>query len=387
MPGDPPPLWELVEEHVPLPERPEVKRILGETTVDLSLELRAEVGRGKVGPTPGLSHDLGDFLTSSGSLALPGNFRALVGSHCPPSPLQFNSALPLTPLAPLPPLTSPRSRKVSQLSLQVVMLRSLLREARSFQAPGSRRTSDLSSLLAPPPLLRDLVRQELRQLLQGLRRKAICEGRDQTQAWVQYSPGVLRFALEEPRRDLPEQGIFRLRAGEPSSCHRDLSVIKDQLNVSHVDQVAGYLRALLEEECRKLKREVAILQRRLEEEYTGAPWPSEASLEPTLAELKEQKAAMQQELRAPPRPSRVSPGHRLRPLESSSQGLGPLPCLRGAAGVWARPLQCHLPSPPLERCPKPQGLATTCRWGRKLQCSPRKRHPSKVWQEEVSSQP
>ncbi|XP_024616152.1 coiled-coil domain-containing protein 24 isoform X2 [Neophocaena asiaeorientalis asiaeorientalis] len=210
MPGDSPPLWELVEEHVPLPERPEVKRILGETTVDLSLELRAE------------------------------------------------------------------------LSLQVVVLRSLLREARSFQAPGSRPTSDLSSLLAPPPLLRDLVRQELRQLLQGLRGKAICEGRDQTQAWVQYSPGVLRFALEEPRRDLPEQGIFRLRAGEPS-CHRDLSVIKDQLNVSHVDQVAGYLRALLEEECRKLKREIAILQRRLEEEYTGTPWPSEATLEPTLA--------------------------------------------------------------------------------------------------------
>ncbi|XP_032487594.1 coiled-coil domain-containing protein 24 isoform X6 [Phocoena sinus] len=303
MPGDSPPLWELVEEHVPLPERPEVKRILGETTVDLSLELRAE------------------------------------------------------------------------LSLQVVVLRSLLREARSFQAPGSRPTSDLSSLLAPPPLLRDLVRQELRQLLQGLRGKAICEGRDQTQAWVQYSPGVLRFALEEPRRDLPEQGIFRLRAGEPS-CHRDLSIIKDQLNVSHVDQVAGYLRALLEEECRKLKREIAILQRRLEEEYTGTPWPSEATLEPTLAELQEQKAAMQQELRAPLRPSCVSPGHRLRPLESSSQGLGPLPCFRGAAGVWARPLQCHLPSPPLERCPKPQGLATTCRWGRKLQCSPRKRPAS-----------
>ncbi|KAB0405705.1 hypothetical protein E2I00_015757 [Balaenoptera physalus] len=167
--------------------------------------MRAEVGRGKVGPTPGLSHDLGDFLTSSGSLAL--------------------------------------------------------------------------------PVARDLVRQELRQLLQGLRRKAICEGRDQTQAWVQYSPGVLRFALEEPRRDLPEQGIFRLRAGEPS-CHRDLSVIKDQLNVSHVDQVAGYLRALLEEECRKLKREIAILQLDLSSRAkgtegshaTGAAGTSEAFL-------------------------------------------------------------------------------------------------------------
>ncbi|XP_043317539.1 coiled-coil domain-containing protein 24 isoform X17 [Cervus elaphus] len=299
MPGDSPSLWELVEEHVPLPERPEVKRILGETTVDLSLELRAEV----------------------------------------------------------------------------VMLRSLLQEARSIQSPGSRPTSDLSSLLAPPPLVRDLVRQELRQLLQGLRRKAICEGRDQTQAWVQYSPRVLRFALEEPRRDLPEQEMFQMRAGEPS-CPRDLSVIKDQLNVSYIDQVAGHLRALLEEECRALEREIPILQRCLEDEYTGAPRPSEASLEPTLAELKEQKAAMQQELQAPLRPSCVSPSHRPQPLGSSSQGPGPLSCLHGAAGVWARPLQCCLPAPPLERCPKPRSLASTCRWGRKIQFSPGKRPAS-----------
>lgn len=57
------------------------------------------------------------------------------------------------------------------------MLQSLLREARSSQTPDSRPTSDPSSLLAPSPLLRDLVRQELRQLLQSLRQKAIYEGR------------------------------------------------------------------------------------------------------------------------------------------------------------------------------------------------------------------
>ncbi|XP_028015987.2 coiled-coil domain-containing protein 24 [Eptesicus fuscus] len=299
MPGECPSLWELVEEHVPLPERPEVKRILGETMVDLSLELRAEV----------------------------------------------------------------------------VMLQSLLREARSSRAPapGSRPTSDPSSLLAPPPLLRDLVRQELRQLLQGLRQKAIYEGRDQTQAWVQYSPRVLRFALEEPRCDLPAQETFQMPVGEPSS-HRGLSLIKDRLDMSNIDQVARHLRGLLEEECHTLEREIPVLQRRLEEECTRARRASEATLEPTLAELQEQKAAMQQELQAPLRLSCVSSSHRQQPVGPSSQGLRSLPRLRGAAGVWARPLQCHLPAPPLER--RPQGLAATCRWGRRLQCSPGKRPAS-----------
>ncbi|KAG5201470.1 hypothetical protein MJG53_011627 [Ovis ammon polii x Ovis aries] len=89
--------------------------------------------------------------------------------------------------------------------------------------------------------------------------------KDQTQAWVQYSPRVLRFALEEPRCDLPEQEMFQMRAGEP--------------------------RARLEEECHALEREIPILQvlsrlslqRCLEDEYSGAPQPSEANLEPSLA--------------------------------------------------------------------------------------------------------
>ncbi|XP_054347023.1 coiled-coil domain-containing protein 24 isoform X11 [Pongo pygmaeus] len=249
-----PSLWELVEEHVPLRERPEVKRILGEAPVDLSLELRAE----------------------------------------------------------------------------------------------------------------DLLRQELRQLLQGLRHKAICEGRDQAQAWVQYSPRVLHFALEEPRCDLPEQEIFQMRGGGPSSGHRDLSIIKDQLNVSNIDQVARHLRGLLEKECHTLEREIPILQRCLEEEYMRPCYPSEAALEPTLAELKEQKKVMEQELQASMGPSCVSPNHRQRPLGSSTQGLRPPLPLCGVA-----PLQCCLPAPPLEPCLRPRGQSATHRWGRQLQCSPR----------------
>ncbi|KAM9243060.1 coiled-coil domain-containing protein 24 [Dugong dugon] len=292
-------LWQLLEEHIRLPERPEVKRILGEAAVDLSLELRAELA----------------------------------------------------------------------------MLWELLQEARSTQTSGSCPTSDPCSLLAPPLLLRDLVRQELRQLLQGLRHKAICEGRDQAQAWVQYSPRVIRFALEEPRCDSPEQRILGMRAGEPSS-HRDLGIIRDQLNVSDIDQVAGHLRGLLEQECRSLERDISILQGCLEEEYTRASQPPGAALEPTLAELQEQKKVMERDLKAPLGPSSVSPSHRQqlsgRPLplgtqamRSSIQGPRPFPCPRGAAGVLA------VPTPPSECCPRPRGLTATCRWGRQLRCSTR----------------
>nr|XP_054392227.1 coiled-coil domain-containing protein 24 isoform X17 [Pongo abelii] len=254
-----PSLWELVEEHVPLRERPEVKRILGEAAVDLSLELRAEVA----------------------------------------------------------------------------MLRALLQEARSSQAPSFRPISDPSSLLAPPPLLKDLLRQELRQLLQGLRHKAICEGRwepqawalsldtrDQAQAWIQYSPRVLHFALEEPRCDLPEQEIFQMRGGGPSG-HRDLSIIKDQLNVSNIDQVARHLRA------------------KGTEEGHGA---GAAGIYGAFLCLSQPQ----------------------RPLGSSTQGLRPPLPLCGVA-----PLQCCLPAPPLEPCLRPRGQSATHRWGRQLQCSPR----------------
>ncbi|XP_075411357.1 coiled-coil domain-containing protein 24 [Tenrec ecaudatus] len=306
-------LWQLVEEHVPLPERPEVKRLLGEAAVDLSLELRAEVA----------------------------------------------------------------------------VLRGLLLEAPSSRSAAACPASDPCSLLAPPPLIRDLVRQELKQLLQGLQHKAICQGRwepqtlgrplpgkeDQAQVWAEYSPRVVRFALEEPHQDSAEQETLGMRAHQPSS-HGDLRVLRDQLNASDIDQVAGHLRGLLEDECRTLEREIAILQGCLEKEYTRTSQPPETALEPTLAELREQKKIMEQDLQAPLVLSPASPSHRQRPsgwplslglqaVKPSLQGPGPLPGPCGAAGAWAGPF--HLPTPPSECCPRPRGLATTCRWGRQLQ--------------------
>ncbi|XP_052033109.1 coiled-coil domain-containing protein 24 [Apodemus sylvaticus] len=247
------------------------------------------------------------------------------------------------------------------------MLKALLQEIQSSQVSNS----DSPSLLAPPPLLRDLMRQELRQLLQGLRLKAISEGRDQTQMWAQYSPRVLRFALEEPRCDSTQQEPFPMPAGEPrtrmsntervtltspvSSCPRDLTVIKDQLNVSNIDQVVRHLRSLLEEECHMLQKEISDLQHCLEMEQMQA---GQDTLMPTLGEIKDQKKAMERELQVSLGPSFTVAKHRQKPLRSSIPGLRPLPCLHG-----------YMPTPPSEHCPHPQGQASARRWRRQLRHS------------------
>nr|XP_045006910.1 coiled-coil domain-containing protein 24 isoform X14 [Jaculus jaculus] len=271
MPRDSPSLWELVEEHVPLPERPEVKRILGEAAVDLSLELRGE------------------------------------------------------------------------LSLQVALLQALLQEVRSSPAPGSHPTSDPSSLLAPPPLLKDLVRQELRQLLQGLRLKAICEG----------------------------------------SCHRDLSIIKDHLNVSSIDQVVGHLRRSVSRwRGRSPPCSVAWKLNRCglaspPRQPKSPPW--QPCFPP--AELKEQKAAMERELQAPAGPSFVFAKHSY-PFCAGSSLWGLL--FRALDPFLASVVTCLLllwgPAPTLEARPLPaagDGSFGTAFWKGQLphQCPVRRPGP------------
>ncbi|XP_031234261.1 coiled-coil domain-containing protein 24 isoform X7 [Mastomys coucha] len=237
MPGDSPALWELVEEHVPLPERPEVKKILGEAAVDLSLELREEVA----------------------------------------------------------------------------MLKALLQEIKSSQVSNS----DSPSLLAPPPLLRDLMRQELRQLLQGLRLKAISEGRDQTEIWAQYSPRVLRFALEEPGCDSTQQELFPTRAGEP--------------------------RSLLDEECHMLQKEISDLQHCLEMEQMQACQPSKDTQMPTLGEIKDQKKAMERELQVSLGPACTTAKHRFLLLLRLAHLL--LPPAATAPFLLHSQMSSHVPPP------------------------------------------
>ncbi|XP_036613676.1 coiled-coil domain-containing protein 24 [Trichosurus vulpecula] len=303
----PPSLWELVEEHIQPPERAEVKRILGEAAVDLSLELRAEV----------------EILTA----LLEEERKAVQGPDHAPHP---------TPL----------------------------------------------SLLAPPPLMRDLVRRELRQLLCSLHHKAALEGRDTAKAWARYSPKVLRFALGDPRDSVEDELEARLPGSPGLSSSQDLSAIKDCLNVANIDQVIQHLRTLLKEECHALEREIKALQLCLEDVHSSVAESSLMMLEPTLAELKEQKRAMEQDLLGPPTPLAPCPSFRGdKSQDAGWQGLGRQRMLSSKgqdlpfSGQQPQEFRsCGLlpvlpPTPP-----QPRASGTSyrqSRWGHHLQCHPR----------------
>ncbi|XP_074122244.1 coiled-coil domain-containing protein 24 isoform X2 [Sminthopsis crassicaudata] len=311
MPQVPRSLWGLVEEHVPPPERAEVKRILGEAAVDLSLELRAEV----------------EIL------------EALLEEEC---------------------------------------------QAACSAGPSSH--SAPFSFLTPPPRVRDLVRRELRLLLSGLQHKAELEGRDTAKAWVHYSPKVLRFALGDPRNAMEDEFEIRLPGTRGLSSSQDLSAIKDCLNVTNIDQVIQHLRTLLKEECCALERKIKALQRCLENVHNSVA-ESSLMLEPTLAELKEQKKAMEQELQGPPTP--VGPCHSWQGGKSQDAGWQKLgrqrTLLRRSQDLpfsRQQPQESRscgvLPAlSPASRSPKPPWPRASGnsyyqnRWGRRLQARPR----------------
>ncbi|XP_063283246.1 coiled-coil domain-containing protein 24 [Pelobates fuscus] len=250
-------LWKLVEEQVPVSERAEIKRILGDAAVDLSLELNAEVE----------------------------------------------------------------------------LLLDLLRDLRATYS-SSRQSSphSLTSLLADPPVIKDMITQEIRMLLLSVRQKARCDGLDEAQVLSKYNPKVVGYVMAEIRPEsrvssrcsgslwshdvrrssclsssyyemsrpqtratgTEDRPLSSLSSG--SSIEDDLEELKDKLKISHIDEVVMHLKSLLEEECKARERDIALLQQRLELEYLYGADSQTPLPEPSLAELKEERRVIERDL-------------------------------------------------------------------------------------------
>ncbi|XP_066454123.1 LOW QUALITY PROTEIN: coiled-coil domain-containing protein 24 [Eleutherodactylus coqui] len=230
----PPSLWSLVEGEVPRSERAEVKRILGEAAVDLSLDLHAEM----------------------------------------------------------------------------VALLEVRRDIRSTCASaGHRPPSSSISVLVDPPVVKNMVTQEIRMLLLSVRARH--QGLDGERAFSKYNPKVVSFVMgtERPEsRARPEDS----RTSDPppggsadderplsslSNMEDDLEELKDKLQISQIDEVLLHLRALLAAECQMLEAGVKILQQHLEAEHQYM------EAEPSLTELKEERRVLELDLQLCPLPA------------------------------------------------------------------------------------
>ncbi|XP_032386353.1 coiled-coil domain-containing protein 24 [Etheostoma spectabile] len=168
---------------------------------------------------------------------------------------------------------------------------------------GTPLSHQLASPLADPPAVKELVRAEVKMLLQTLNERASRQGRDGKELLFGYKPETVDYALSHldscyRHCTNPENtdNISRPRSHclVQSNAEDEIEAMKDKLNVIDIDQVVDRLRAVLMEECKALNRLVKHFKENIKHTCRNQ-WEFDQS-EPTLADLKELRGAIQMDL-------------------------------------------------------------------------------------------
>ncbi|KAM4551285.1 coiled-coil domain-containing protein 24 [Odontesthes bonariensis] len=197
--------------------------------------------------------------------------------------------------------------------------------------------------LADPPAVKELVRAEVKMLLQTLKERTCRRGRDVEEPLFRYKLETVNYALGHQDicysncsnpEDTENPSRRSSHCSVQSSAEDEIEEIRDKLNVNEIHTVVSRLRSIFLGEYEALTAVIKDLKDNIKQKYHSE---SEKS-EPSLSELQELRGAIQMELELLPSSSpppvkglknnfRLSAGQRpdtLLPLTPTSV-LRPLP--------------------------------------------------------------
>nr|XP_046263978.1 coiled-coil domain-containing protein 24 [Scatophagus argus] len=199
-------------------------------------------------------------------------------------------------------------------------------QGHNISRAGTPLPHQQGSALADPPAVKELVRAEVKMLLQNLRERASRVEKDGEEVVFQYKPETVDYALRHPGScyrncTSPEDTD---NGSRPSSCcsvrskaEVEIEAMRDKLTVTNIDQVVDRLKSILTEECESLNRLVKHLKGNIKQRCLNKCDKSE----PTLAELRELRQAIQMDLELYPSSSAASlPASFAVPLKELKNG-------------------------------------------------------------------
>ncbi|XP_032421119.1 coiled-coil domain-containing protein 24 [Xiphophorus hellerii] len=167
------------------------------------------------------------------------------------------------------------------------------------------------SPLSDPPVVKELVRGEVKILLETLKGRAYNSERDSEELLLRYNPETLSYVLGHQQigycrsSNLKNADNFnRLSSCSSvmSSAGSEIEAVKDMLNVTEIHRVITPLRCVLLEECEALTKMTKHFKKNIKLKcisHLNKP-------EPSLTELKELRAAIQTDLKFLPSSSGAS---------------------------------------------------------------------------------
>nr|XP_061786211.1 coiled-coil domain-containing protein 24-like [Nerophis lumbriciformis] len=230
----------------------------------------------------------------------------------------------------------------TELHDEAVMWHKIWQDSQQGGPLGDRPRGPLASSrspLADPPVIKELVRAEVKMLLENLQEKFFREGRHDKEFLNRYNAKTVNYALG--RLDISVEPRDKLR---PSSCcsvqsQEEIEAVKDKLNISDINKVVEHIKSILIEECAALKPQVQHIQEMIKKQCRSQTEAKDT--EPTLADLKELRGAIQKDFELYPSPPSTVSDKALR--ATFRQKIGDKKSLALTATSLLRP---HPPSAP-----------------------------------------